>query len=78
MKLCSVGNQSKNSLSLRCLSNMSLSYTADDFLGSNVNAKTLVFISGAGSNFSASFPGSLIFPSRSLRDGGKMTEVANL
>lgn len=76
MKLCSVRKQSKNSLSSRCLFKMSLSYAADDFLESSADVKTLVLI--LGSNISASFPGSLIFPPRSLRDGGKMREVANL
>lgn len=42
MQLCSVGNQSKNSLSLRCPSKMSLSYAADDFLGGSADVKTLV------------------------------------
>lgn len=76
MELCSVRKQPKNSLSSRCLFKMSLSYAADDFLGFSADVKTLVLISS--SNNSASFTGSLILPPRSLRDGGKMTEVANL
>ena len=49
MELCSVGNKTKNSPSLRCPSQMSLSYATDDFFGSNADAKTLVLISDARS-----------------------------